>query len=124
MEHAAELELKVVPVGTFEAEQIGPDLRQLLLDNGARRAEPLRVNDPRPDRRHGDLISTGGFVVALIGTLVQVIDAVRGWLADHRTKGVTAVRVTIEGDEVTVVHPSTRSEDALVQDFIRRHEKS
>jgi hypothetical protein len=124
VESATELALEVVPIGTFEAERIGPDLRQLLLDNGARRAEPLRVAAPRPGRRPADLISTAGFAVALVGTLVQVIDAVRGWVAGHRTQGVTAIRVTIGQDEITVNHPSTRSEDALVEDFIRRHAKS
>ncbi|MBO0913167.1 hypothetical protein [Streptomyces laculatispora] len=113
------------------------DLGRKLSENGAERVVPAYASRPAPGRRSGGVVEVATLVVTWAGTLVPIIDTVRGWLIEGRnapsgngtggadgTGGVTSITVIIGDDQVEIIQPSTASEERLVEAFIRRHSPS
>lgn len=111
----APLTFELAPSGTSAG------LREHLVANGATRVEPIRVGQPAADRRDASTLDVVAFAVTLTGTVAQVIELSRGWLAARRQQGATAITLTVNGDQIQVTNPSTRTEDALVEAFVQRH---
>lgn len=115
-------------------------LGRKLSENGAERVVPAYASRPAPGRRSGGVAEVATLVVTWAGTLVPIIDTVRGWLIEGRnapagnggngtgpadgTGRVTSITVIIGDDQVEIIHPSTASEERLVEAFVRRHSPS
>ncbi|MFF1677252.1 effector-associated constant component EACC1 [Streptomyces sp. NPDC058256] len=121
--------------------------RKLFEEGAASEVVPVYVAQPAPGRRAGDLVEVATLVVTSAGTLVAVIDTIRGWLTGQRnspsgsatsgsassgngtgaadgTGGVTSITVIMGDDRVEIIQPSTAAEERLVEAFVRRHSPS
>lgn len=117
-------------------------LGRRLAEDGVARVEPVYAARPAPGRRSGGVVEVATLVVTSAGTLVAIIETVRGWLAGARntgssggvtdggtgagdgSAGVTSITVVMGDDKVEIVQPSTAAEERLVEAFIRRHSPS
>lgn len=112
-------------------------LSRKLSESGAERVVPAYATRPAPGRRSGGVVEVATLVVTWAGTLVPVIETIRGWLVEGRnapsangtgpadgTGGVTSITVIMGDDQVEIIQPSTAAEERLVEAFIRRHSPS
>ncbi|MFD9502520.1 hypothetical protein [Streptomyces sp. NPDC060035] len=112
-------------------------LGRKLFENGAEGVVPVYAARPAPDRRSGGVVEVATLVVTSAGTLVLIIDTIRGWLTGERNTpsgngsggaerngGVTSITVIMGDDQVEIIQPSTAAEERLVEAFIRRHSPS
>ncbi|WP_066954003.1 hypothetical protein [Streptomyces lushanensis] len=113
-------------------------LGRRLSENGAARVVPAYAARPAPGRRSGGVVEVATLVVTSAGTLVLIIDTIRGWLTEGRNaspapgngtdaadaSGVTSITVIMGDDRVEIIQPSTAAEERLVEAFVRRHTRS
>jgi hypothetical protein len=112
-------------------------LGRKLFENGAAQVVPVYAARPAPGRRSGGVVDVATLVVTSAGTLVAIIDTIRGWLTGERhtpsgtgtgaadgTGGVTSITVIMGDDQVEIIQPSTAAEERLVEAFVRRHSPS
>ena len=116
-------------------------LGRRLAEDGVARVEPVYAARPEPGRRSGGVVEVATLVVTSAGTLVAIIETIRGWLTGARntgpgggtdggtgaadgSAGVTSITVVMGDDKVEIVQPSTAAEERLVEAFIRRHSPS
>ncbi|MGH3975538.1 MAG: effector-associated constant component EACC1 [Pseudonocardiaceae bacterium] len=70
-----------------------------------------------------DPLSLSALLVTLTatgGVCTVLIEAARDWLARHAA--ARGISVTIDGDTIVLEKSSARQRDALIDDYIRRHE--
>ncbi|MFD7429151.1 hypothetical protein ACFV6Z_19215 [Streptomyces sp. NPDC059818] len=114
--------------------EAGAALGRKLSENGAERVVPAYASRPAPGRRSGGVVEVATLVVTWAGSLVPIIDTVRGWLIEGRnappgngtdpadgTGRVTSITVIMGDDRVEIIQPSTAAEERLVEAFVRRH---
>ncbi|MEV7426073.1 MULTISPECIES: effector-associated constant component EACC1 [unclassified Streptomyces] len=111
-------------------------LGRRLFEDGAVRVVPVHASRPAPGRRAGGVVEVATLVVTSAGTLIAVIDTIRGWLTEGRNSpsgsgaggadgaGVTSITVIMGDDQVEIIQPSTAAEERLVEAFVRRHSPS
>ncbi|WP_149829147.1 effector-associated constant component EACC1 [Streptomyces tailanensis] len=122
-------------------------LGRRLAEDGGARVEPVYAARPAPGRRSGGVVEVATLVVTSAGTLVAIIETIRGWLTGASrnagsgagtddggtgggtgtadgSAGVTSITVIMGDDKVEIVQPSTAAEERLVEAFIRRHSPS
>ncbi|WP_127358790.1 effector-associated constant component EACC1 [Actinacidiphila soli] len=104
-------------------------LGRKLSEDGAARVVSVYAARPAPGRRSGGVVEVATLAVTSVGTLVAVIDTIRGWLTGERsaadgTDGVTSITVIMGDDRVEIIQPSTAAEERLVEAFVRRHTPS
>lgn len=112
-------------------------LGRKLLENGAEQVVPAYAARPAPGRRSGGVVEVATLVVTSSGTLVLIIDTIRGWLTEgrhtpsgngtgtaDRTGGATSITVIMGDDQVEIIQPSTAAEERLVEAFVRRNSPS
>ncbi|MEU8698001.1 hypothetical protein AB0C61_10040 [Streptomyces sp. NPDC048680] len=117
--------------------EAGAALSRKLSENGAERVVPAYAARPAPGRRSGGVVEVATLVVTWAGSLVPIIDTVRGWLIEGRNAPpgsgtgpadgagrVTSITVIMGDDQVEIIQPSTAAEERLVEAFIRRHSPS
>jgi hypothetical protein len=106
-------------------EQDAADLRNALMKAGAGAVEPVRVRQPPSDRRPAEVVGIVGLIVQTAGTLVQVIDTIRGWLGHKQVSSnsgaVPSITMVIDGDRVEITNPTTVQEQRLIDLFVQRH---
>ncbi|WP_200308014.1 effector-associated constant component EACC1 [Streptomyces adelaidensis] len=109
-------------------------LGQRLAEGGAARVEPVHAARPAPGRRAGGVVEVATLAVTSLGTLVAIVDTIRGWLTEERNApsgngpdgsgGVTSITVIMGDDKMEIIQPSTAAEERLVEAFVRRHSAS
>lgn len=120
----AEVRVGVVEEGSDEArlEELALLLRQELLTLDVRSVEPYHEG-AAPEGTRGGLAALAGVLSVSLAPGLQVVGAVvavvREWL--RSAGGGRSVKLSIDGDVIELTGASDRTQQELVDAFVRRH---
>jgi hypothetical protein len=106
-----------------DAEQVAEatlGLRRELLDLDVEAVELPRVGEPPPGTRAVELAALGALVVTVAQSrlLAPVVAAVQSWLASTHQR---SVKLELDGDVLEVTGVSSRDQQRLIDEWLRRH---
>jgi hypothetical protein len=113
-----------VAIGTDDdAEQVAEGtlgLRRELLDLDVDAVELPRVGEPPPGTRAVELAALGALVVTVAQSrlLAPVVAAVQSWLAHSQQR---SVKLELDGDVLEVTGVSSKEQQRLIDEWLRRH---
>lgn len=112
------------------------ELHRTLTAAGAAKVDQVLLTAPQSDQRVAELVEVPTLLVGGVANVVAIIEAVRGWLARRREAAahepvaasgedevVPTVVVTLNGDTLTLVHPSDRATDDAIARFYEHHRR-
>jgi hypothetical protein len=96
-------------------------LRRELLDLDVEAVEPPRGGEPPPGTRAVELAALGALAVTLSQSqlLTPVVAAVRAWLAGQQQR---SIKLELGGDVLELSGVSSKQQQRLVDEWLRRHE--
>jgi hypothetical protein len=99
MESTSEVNIEIQTEGSGNHDELIMALREYLQQQpGVRRAEPVAVHLPGPDRQtRTGIVEAVTLVVTLVGTAVQAIGVIQQWLAQRGDGSIRSVTVTNDG---------------------------
>jgi hypothetical protein len=105
-----------------DAEQVAEATRQLrreLLDLDVEAVEQPRAGEPPPGSKAVELATLGALLVTVAKSqlLGPVVAAVRSWLAGSQR----SVRLELDGDVLELTGVSSREQQRLADEWLRRH---
>ncbi len=106
-----------------DAEQVAEatlGLRRELLELDVDAVEPPRTGEAPPGSRAAEVAALGALVVTVAqsGMLTPVVAAVQSWLARSPPR---SVKLELDGDVLEVSGVSSRDQQRLVDEWLRRH---
>jgi|Tabmets5t2r1_1033131.scaffolds.fasta_scaffold131705_1 hypothetical protein len=122
-ERSAALGIQVAVGPDDDAEQVAEatlGLRRELLDLDVDAVELPRGGEPPPGTRAVELAALGALVVtfAQSGMLTPVVAAIQGWLGRSQQR---SVKLELDGDVLELTGVSSRDQQRLVDEWLRRH---
>ena len=122
-ERSAALGIQVAVGPDDDAEQVAEatlGLRRELLDLDVDAVELPRGGEPPPGTRAVELAALGALVVtfAQSGMLTPVVAAIQGWLGRSQQR---SVKLELDGDVLELTGVSSRDQQRLVNEWLRRH---
>jgi hypothetical protein len=95
-------------------------LRRELLDLDLDAVEPVRAGEPPPGTRAVDVAALGALVVTVAQSQVlsQVMAVVRSWLARSPQR---SIKLEVGGDALELTGLSSREQQRLTAEWLRRH---
>jgi hypothetical protein len=122
-ERLVALGIQVAPSPDDDAEQVAEatlGLRRELLDLDVDAVELPRVGEPPPGTRAVELAALGALVVTVAksGLLTPVVAAVQSWLARSQPR---SVKLELDGDVLEVTGVSSKDQQRLIDEWLRRH---
>lgn len=122
-ERLAALGIQVAIGAEDDAEQVAEatlGLRRELLDLDVDAVELPRVGEPPPGTRAVELAALGALVVTVAQSrlLAPVVAAVQSWLARSQQR---SVKLELDGDVLEVTGVSSRDQQRLIDEWLRRH---
>jgi hypothetical protein len=120
---AATLGIQVAVGADADAEEVAEAtlrLRRELLDLDVGSVEPARAGEPPPGTRGVEVAALGALVmtVAQSPLLTPVVAAVRSWLAGSRQR---SIRLEFDGDVLELTGLSSKEQQRLADEWLRRH---
>ena len=96
-------------------------LRRELLDLDVEAVELARAGEPPPGTRAVELAALGALVVTVAQSplLGPVVAAVRSWLAGAQQR---SIKLELDGDVLELSGLSSKEQQRLVDEWLRRHE--
>jgi hypothetical protein len=123
-EQPATLGIQVAVGLDADAEEVAEatlQLRRELLDLDVEAVELARAGEPPPGTRAVELAALGALVVTVAQTplLGPVVAAVRSWLAGAQQR---SIKLELDGDVLELSGLSSKEQQRLVDEWLRRHE--
>jgi hypothetical protein len=121
---AATLGIQVAAGPDADAEEVAEatsQLRRELLDLDVEAVEMPGAGEPPPGTRAVELAAVGALVVTVAQSelLSMVMATVRAWLAGRRQR---SIKLELGGDVLELTGVSSREQQRLVDEWLRRHE--
>jgi hypothetical protein len=119
----ATLELQVAVGSDDDAEQVAEatlQLRRELLDLDVEAVKVPRIGEPPPGTRAVELAALGALVVTVAQSqlLGPVVAAVRSWLAGSPQR---SIKLELDGDVLELTGVSSKDQQRLAEEWLRRH---
>jgi len=123
-EQPATLGIQVAVGLDADAEEVAEatlQLRRELLDLDVEAVELARAGEPPPGTRAVELAALGALVVTVAQSplLGPVVAAVRSWLAGAQQR---SIKLELDGDVLELSGLSSKEQQRLVDEWLRRHE--
>ena len=120
----ATLGIQVAVGPDADAEEVAEatlQLRRELLDLDVEAVELPRAGEPPPGTRAVELAALGALVVTVAQSplLGPVVAAVRSWLAGAPER---SIKLELDGDTLELTGLSSKEQQRLVDEWLRRHE--
>lgn len=107
--------------GDEELARVSDRLRAELLDLDVHAVQYMSAGAP-PEAAKGlpNVAAASGLVVRFIGreVLESVVSGIRSWLSRQRSR---SIKITLDGDSLELVNPSSAEQEQLVSLWISRH---
>jgi hypothetical protein len=123
VEQPATLGIQVEVGPSDDAEAVAKatlQLRRELLDLDVDAVEQPRAAEPPPGSRAAELVAFGTLIVTVAQSqlLVQVVAAIRSWLAGSQQR---SIRIELDGDILELSGLSSRRQQQLADEWLQRH---